>query len=83
MAVRDKSQFKVTLEPEKAFIKKGEKSQLPIFVKPGDKVTVPSKITRARRAEDADHLAAALDGNPSEQAPVTVNNGQAGRNRPG
>lgn len=77
LAVREKSQFKVTLEPEKAFIKKGEKLDLPIYVKPGDKLTIPFKITRSPDLKTPITLQQLSMGIQPQQAPVTVNNGAA------
>lgn len=77
LAVRaDKSHFKVTVEPENAFIKKGDKLALPMLIKQGEKVTVPFKITRGPETKTPITLVQIGMGVPAQQAPVAVNNGQ-------
>lgn len=78
LAVRDKAFFKVTAEPENAYMAKaGEKLPQPLTLKQGEKVTVPFKV--ARISPDA-KVAITLRQIPTaanpQAMPVTVNNGQ-------
>jgi len=77
LAVRENSHFKVTLEPENAFIKKGEKMTSPLYVKIGDKVTIPFKITRGPETKTPITLQQITMGVAAVQTPVSVNNGAA------
>jgi hypothetical protein len=76
LSVRDKAHFNVTLEPDKAFIKKEEKLKLPLVLKQGDKLTVPFKVTRGVEPKTPITLQQLSLGIQPQQAPVTVNNGQ-------
>jgi hypothetical protein len=78
LSVRPSGFFKVTAEPENAFIvKAGDKLPQPLTVKQGEKLTVPFKV--ARISADAKVPITlrqlATTQNP-QQMPLTVNNGQ-------
>jgi hypothetical protein len=78
LAVRDKAMFKVTTEPENAFLKKDEKLAQPLTIKQGEKLTVPFKV--ARISPDAKvpiTLQQVSHTQNVQQQPVLVNNGQA------
>jgi hypothetical protein len=78
IAVRDKAPFRVTMEPENAFLKPGEKLAHPLTIKQGEKLTVPFKV--ARMSPDAKvpvTLQQVSHTQNAQQQPVTVNNGQA------
>ncbi|WP_020474327.1 hypothetical protein [Zavarzinella formosa] len=78
LAVRDKSYFKVTLQPENAFVKMGEKLPQPLTAKPGEKITVPFTVTRiSPDAKVAINLQQIVTGANPQAMPVTANNGQA------
>jgi hypothetical protein len=77
LAVRDKAMFKVTIEPENAFVKKDEKLAQPLTIKQGEKLTVPFKV--ARISPDAKvpiTLQQVSHTQNVQQQPVLVNNGQ-------
>jgi hypothetical protein len=78
LAVRDKAMFKVTAEPENAYISKaGEKLPQPLLVKQGEKLTVPFKVVR--QSGDAKvplTLRQISTTQNPQQMPLTVNNGQ-------
>jgi hypothetical protein len=76
VAIRDKAQFKVDLEIDKAFVKKGDKLSQPILVKAGDKVTVPFKITRQPDSKTPITLQQISMGVQNQQSPISVSNGQ-------
>src|SRR5262249_57139992 len=77
LAVRDKSYFKITAEPENAFVKPGEKLAQPLFVKQGEKLTVPFKVARiAAEAKVPITLRQLSTTQNPASMPVTVNNGQ-------
>jgi hypothetical protein len=78
LAVRDKSFFKVTAEPENAFIAKaGEKLPQPLTIKQGEKVTVPFKVARiAPEAKVPITLRQTFNTQNPQQLPLTVNQGQ-------
>lgn len=78
LAVRDKAYFKVTLQPDKAFIKMGDKLPMPLTAKQGEKVTVPFAVTRiSPDAKVAITLQQIVTGPNAQAMPVTANNGQA------
>jgi Bacterial pre-peptidase C-terminal domain len=76
LAVRDKAPFRVTAEPENAFVKKEEKLPQPLAVKQGEKLTVPFKV--ARNNPEAKQITLQQLGSQQtiQASPVTVNNGQ-------
>jgi hypothetical protein len=78
LAVRDKAMFKVTAEPENAYIgKAGDKLPQPLLVKQGEKLTVPFKVVR--QSGDAKvplTLRQISTAQNPQQMPLTVNNGQ-------
>jgi hypothetical protein len=76
VCVREKAHFNVTLEPDKAFVKKEDKLPQPILVKQGDKLTVPFKVTRGVEPKTPITMQQMSMGIAPQQAPVTVNNGQ-------
>ena len=77
LAVRDKAYFKVTLQPENAFIKAGEKLPQPLTAKQGEKITVPFTVTRiSPDAKVAITLQQIVTGPNPQAMPVTANNGQ-------
>ena len=70
--------FKVTAEPEKAYIAKaGEKLPQPLAVKQGTKLTIPFKVVRqSPEAKVALTLRQISTARNPQQMPLTVNNGQ-------
>ncbi len=76
--MRDKALFKVTAEPEKAYIAKaGEKLPQPLVVKQGAKLTVPFQVVRqSPDAKVALTLRQISTARNPQQMPLTVNNGQ-------
>jgi hypothetical protein len=78
LAVRDKTFFKITAEPENAYlVKAGEKLPQPLTVKQGEKLTVPFKVVRqSPDAKVALTLRQISTMQNPQQMPVTVNNGQ-------
>jgi hypothetical protein len=78
LAVRDKSFFKVTAEPENAYLGKAtEKLPQPLTIKQGEKLTVPFKVARiAPESKVAITLRQNSTTQNPQQMPVTVNNGQ-------
>lgn len=76
LAVRDKAHFKVTLDVDNAFVKKGEKLTQPLLVKAGDKLTVPFKIARNVDPKTPITLQQILMGVNNQNSPITVGNGQ-------
>jgi hypothetical protein len=79
LAVRGKAPLAITLEPEKAFLaKKEEVSPLPLMIKQGENLTVPFKVTRHNpEAKQPITLQQVSTQQNMQQAPITVNNGQA------
>lgn len=77
LAVREKAMFTVTAEPDKAFVKMGEKLPMPLVVKQGDKLTVPLKVNRiSPDAKVPVTVQQVFTGQNAQQLPITVNNGQ-------
>jgi hypothetical protein len=78
LCVRDKAYFKVTAEPENAFLAKaGEKLPQPLLMKQGEKLTVPFKVARPLpEGKVALTLRQISTTQNPQQLPVTVNNGQ-------
>jgi hypothetical protein len=78
ISVRPNGFFKVTAEPENAFITKaGEKLPQPLTVKQGEKLTVPFKVARiSPDAKVAITLRQISTTQNPQQMPLTVNNGQ-------
>lgn len=78
LAVRPENFFRVTAEPQNAFIKMGEKLPQPLVIKQGDKLTVPFKVNRISPDVKVPITLQqkATTQNP-QQMPLTVNNGQA------
>jgi hypothetical protein len=76
LAVRDKAYFHVSLEADKAFVKKEDKLPRPLIMKQGDKLTVPFKVTRGIEPKTPITLQQISMGINFQQTPVTVNNGQ-------
>lgn len=77
LCLREKAHFNVVLEADKAFVKKEDKLPNPILVKQGDKLTVPFKVTRGIEPKTPITLQQITMGVAAQQAPVTINNGQA------
>ncbi|HEX3148837.1 MAG TPA: PPC domain-containing protein [Gemmataceae bacterium] len=78
VGIRPNGFFKVTAEPENAFITKaGEKLPQPLMVKQGEKLTVPFKVARISPDTKVPITLRQLTTtqNP-QQMPLTVNNGQ-------
>ncbi|MBO0698380.1 MAG: PPC domain-containing protein [Zavarzinella sp.] len=78
LSIRDKAHFKVTAEPENAYLAKaGEKLPQPLTMKQGEKLTVPFKVARmSPEAKVAINLRQVSTSQNSQQLPVTVNSGQ-------
>ena len=78
LSVRPNGYFKVTAEPENAFITKaGDKLPQPLTVKQGEKLTVPFKVARiSADAKVAITLRQLATMQNPQQMPLTVNNGQ-------
>jgi hypothetical protein len=78
ISVRPNGFFKVTAEPENAFITKaGEKLPQPLTIKQGEKLTVPFKVARiSPDAKVAITLRQLVTTQNPAQMPVIVNNGQ-------
>ena len=77
LAIRDKAAFRVTAEPENAFVKAGEKLPQPLAIKQGEKLTVPFKVVRiSPDAKVAITLQQVNTAQNPQQMPVTANNGQ-------
>jgi len=78
LSIRDKAQFKVTLDMANAFLKKGEKLEQPLMLKPNDKLTVPFKVTRVGETKTPITLQQiVITGVNPQQGPVAINNGAA------
>lgn len=79
LAVRDQAYFKVTAEPENAFlVKAGEKLPQPLTLKQGEKVTVPFKVARIHADAKVALTMRQISTAQNPQAmPVTVSNGAA------
>jgi hypothetical protein len=78
LCIRDKSPFRVDLQPELAFVKKEQKMDLPLLLKQGDKLTVPFKVTRmGPEAKQPVTLQQIISQQAVQASPVTINNGQA------
>jgi Bacterial pre-peptidase C-terminal domain len=78
ISVRPNALFKVTTEPENAFITKaGDKLPQPLTIKQGEKLTVPFKVARiSPDAKVAITLRQVTTTQNPAQMPVLVNNGQ-------
>lgn len=78
LAIRDKTPFKISIEPENAFVtKKEEKLPQPLMIKQGEKLTVPFKVARIHPdAKQPITLQQIATQQNMQQAPVVVNNGQ-------
>lgn len=80
-AVRDKTPFRITVDPAKVFLKKDEKLGSPIVVKPSDKLTFPFTIERANAEAKVQITVTAVNpagrGNQNQQGPLLFQNGQA------
>jgi hypothetical protein len=78
LSIRDKAHYKVTAEPENAYLAKaGEKLPQPLMMKQGEKLTVPFKVARlSPDAKVAINLRQVSTTQNPQQLPVTVNNGQ-------
>jgi hypothetical protein len=78
ISVRPNGFFKVTAEPENAYLQKaGEKLPQPLTIKQGEKVTIPFKVARiSPDAKVAVTLRQLVTTQNPAQMPVIVNNGQ-------
>lgn len=78
LSVRPSAYFKVSTQPDKAFITKaGEKLPTPLTLKQGQKLTVPFAVARLRpEAKVPITLRQVATTQNPQQMPLTVNNGQ-------